>query len=194
MWRLFASCYPAALSSCAVGGSGAGGAVYLTSNAGFTRVAFQGNAAPSGGAVGVGQSSSGIYFNGCTFSVSVWPAPAALFADPATLAGALLAAAARQLRGTRSCLPACWRGRWGLTTACAKGTARLCGYTAGGAGRRGAQLANGAPAPWPCLQGNSAEVFGNDVYMESWVATPAFFNPFPTSAGAHACARGLCGL
>ncbi|KAL4424301.1 hypothetical protein ABPG75_001602 [Micractinium tetrahymenae] len=82
----------------AVGGSGAGGAVYLTSNAGFTRVVFQGNAAPSGGAVGVGQSSSGIYFNGCTFS------------------------------------------------------------------------------------GNKAEVFGNDVYMESWVATPAYFNPFPTSA------------
>lgn len=32
-------------------------------------------------------------------------------------------------------------------------------------------------------QGNKAEVFGNDVYMESWVATPAYFNPFPTSAG-----------
>ncbi|KAL4442679.1 hypothetical protein ABPG77_006673 [Micractinium sp. CCAP 211/92] len=85
----------------AVGGSGAGGAVYLTSNAGFTRVVFQGNAAPSGGAVGVGQSSSGIYFNGCVFS------------------------------------------------------------------------------------GNKAEVFGNDVYMESWVATPAYFNPFPTSAAVY---------
>lgn len=48
---------------------GAGGAVYLTSNAGFTEVSFQGNSAPSGGAVGVGQSSSGIYFNGCTFNV-----------------------------------------------------------------------------------------------------------------------------
>jgi hypothetical protein len=32
------------------------------------------------------------------------------------------------------------------------------------------------------LQGNSADVFGSDVYMESWVATPAYFNPFPTSA------------
>lgn len=49
---------------------GAGGAVYLTSNAGFTEVSFQSNSAPSGGAVGVGQSSSGIYFNGCTFNVS----------------------------------------------------------------------------------------------------------------------------
>lgn len=62
-------CCPAFPVPRAVGGSGAGGAVYLTSNAGFTRVVFQGNAAPSGGAVGVGQSSSGIYFNGCTFSV-----------------------------------------------------------------------------------------------------------------------------
>ena len=48
---------------------GAGGAVYLTSNAGYTETSFQANAAPSGGAVGVGQSSSGIYFNGCTFNV-----------------------------------------------------------------------------------------------------------------------------
>ncbi len=61
-----------------MGGSGAGGAVYLTSNAGFSRVVFQGNAAPSGGAVGVGQSSSGIYFNGCIFSVSPHPNPAPL--------------------------------------------------------------------------------------------------------------------
>lgn len=52
---------------------GAGGAVYLTSNAGFTEVSFQSNSAPSGGAVGVGQSSSGIYFNGCTFNVSCTP-------------------------------------------------------------------------------------------------------------------------
>ncbi|KAI3424151.1 hypothetical protein D9Q98_009511 [Chlorella vulgaris] len=80
---------------------GAGGAAYLTSNAGFTLVEFQANTAPSGGAVAVGQSSSGIYFNGCTFN------------------------------------------------------------------------------------GNSADVFGSDVYMESWVATPAYFNPFPTSAQVY---------
>lgn len=48
------------------------------------------------------------------------------------------------------------------------------------------------------LQGNSADVFGNDVYMESWVATPAYFNPFPTTARALACAaagrRGMACL
>ena len=43
--------------------------MYLTSNAGFTKTSFQSNAAPSGGAVGVGQSSTGIYFNGCSFNV-----------------------------------------------------------------------------------------------------------------------------
>ncbi len=32
------------------------------------------------------------------------------------------------------------------------------------------------------MQGNKADVFGNDIYMESWVATPAYFNPYPTSA------------
>ncbi|EFN53548.1 hypothetical protein CHLNCDRAFT_53713 [Chlorella variabilis] len=80
---------------------GAGGAAYLTSNAGFTAVEFQSNAAPSGGAVAVGQSSTGIYFNGCTFN------------------------------------------------------------------------------------GNKADVFGNDIYMESWVATPAYFNPYPTSAQVY---------
>jgi hypothetical protein len=36
--------------------------------------------------------------------------------------------------------------------------------------------------PRVCLQGNQADVFGNDVYMESWVATPAYFNPYPTAA------------
>ena len=57
---------------------GAGGAVYLTSNAGFTECGFQGNSAPSGGAVGVGQSSSGIYFNGCTFNVRAHLAASAI--------------------------------------------------------------------------------------------------------------------
>lgn len=64
IWLLAHLCSPA---------YGAGGAVYLTSNAGFTEVSFQSNSAPSGGAVGVGQSSSGIYFNGCTFNVSCTP-------------------------------------------------------------------------------------------------------------------------
>lgn len=36
------------------------------------------------------------------------------------------------------------------------------------------------------VQGNVADVFGNDVYMESWVATPAYFNPYPTTARALA--------
>jgi hypothetical protein len=35
------------------------------------------------------------------------------------------------------------------------------------------------------LQDNNAEIFGNDVYMESWVATVAYFNPFPTTADVY---------
>ena len=34
-------------------------------------------------------------------------------------------------------------------------------------------------------------MFGPDVYMESWVATPAFFNPYPTSASAWAGKLGV---
>lgn len=35
------------------------------------------------------------------------------------------------------------------------------------------------------LQDNTAEIFGNDVYMESWVATVVYFNPFPTKADIY---------
>eukprot|EP00889_Picochlorum_renovo_P005322 jgi/Picre1/32352/NNA_007698.t1 len=32
---------------------------------------------------------------------------------------------------------------------------------------------------------NDAEIFGNDIYMESWVATVAYFNPFPPQADVY---------
>ena len=32
---------------------------------------------------------------------------------------------------------------------------------------------------------NDAEIFGNDIYMESWVATVAYFNPFPPKADVY---------
>ena len=35
------------------------------------------------------------------------------------------------------------------------------------------------------LQDNSAIIFGDDVYMESWVATVAYFNPYPTTAEVY---------
>jgi len=35
------------------------------------------------------------------------------------------------------------------------------------------------------LQDNDAEIFGNDIYMESWVATVAYFSPFPTKADVY---------
>ncbi|PSC74203.1 root cap family [Micractinium conductrix] len=35
------------------------------------------------------------------------------------------------------------------------------------------------------FSGNKADVFGQDVYMESWVLTPAYFNPYPTSAAVY---------
>ena len=50
-------------------GSGLGGAVLLTGQAGFTRCTFESNTAQNGGAVGVGGSSEGIFFDGCTFNV-----------------------------------------------------------------------------------------------------------------------------
>lgn len=50
-------------------GSGLGGAVLLTGQAGFTRCTFESNTAQNGGAVGVGGSSEGIFFDGCTFKV-----------------------------------------------------------------------------------------------------------------------------
>lgn len=82
-------------------GAGTGGAVLLTGQAGFTRCIFEGNRGQNGGAVGVGGSSAGIFFDGCTFTK------------------------------------------------------------------------------------NSAEIFGDDIYMESWVATVAYFNPYPTTAEVY---------
>ena len=41
-------------------------------NAGFTSVTFTDNQALNGGAVGVGGSSTGIYFTSCTFTVGGW--------------------------------------------------------------------------------------------------------------------------
>lgn len=32
---------------------------------------------------------------------------------------------------------------------------------------------------------NDAEIFGNDIYMESWVATVAYFNPYPPEADVY---------
>lgn len=82
-------------------GSGTGGAVLLTGSAGFTSCLFEGNSGQNGGAIGVGGSSQGMFFDGCTFNK------------------------------------------------------------------------------------NEAAIFGNDVYMESWVATIAYFFPFPTSADVY---------
>ncbi|KAL4515601.1 hypothetical protein Ndes2526B_g03748 [Nannochloris sp. 'desiccata'] len=82
-------------------GAGTGGAVLLTGQAGFTRCIFEGNRGQNGGAVGVGGSSAGIFFDGCTFSQ------------------------------------------------------------------------------------NTAVIFGDDIYMESWVATVAYFNPYPTTAEVY---------
>ncbi|GAB4813434.1 hypothetical protein N2152v2_000480 [Parachlorella kessleri] len=79
-------------------GLGTGGAVLLTGNAYFAYSVFDGNSATNGGAVGVGGSSTGIGFEGCTF------------------------------------------------------------------------------------QNNSASIFGQDVYLESWVATTVYMSPFPTPA------------
>ena len=50
-------------------GAGTGGAVLLTGQSGFTRVVFDSNMGQNGGAVGVGGSSQGIFFDGCTFTV-----------------------------------------------------------------------------------------------------------------------------
>jgi hypothetical protein len=82
-------------------GAGTGGAVLLTGQAGFTRCIFEGNRGQNGGAVGVGGSSAGIFFDGCTFTK------------------------------------------------------------------------------------NTAVIFGDDIYMESWVATVAYFNPYPTTAEVY---------
>lgn len=43
---------------------------------------------------------------------------------------------------------------------------------------------HGLLAPCP-VQNNSADIFGNDVYMESWVATVAYFNPYPPTADVY---------
>ena len=82
-------------------GAGVGGAVLLTGGARFTNTRFFQNVALSGGAVAVGESSSGIGFDNCEF------------------------------------------------------------------------------------KDNSAEIFGNDIYMESWVVSSAYFNPFPTTAQVY---------
>jgi hypothetical protein len=82
-------------------GTGTGGAVLLTGAAGFARCSFTGNVGQNGGAVGVGGSSQGVFFDEVTF------------------------------------------------------------------------------------KDNDAEIFGNDVYMESWVATIAYFSPFPTTADVY---------
>jgi hypothetical protein len=50
-------------------GAGTGGAVLTTGSVGFTRCGFVGNEALNGGAVGVGGSSMGIFFDSCTFQV-----------------------------------------------------------------------------------------------------------------------------
>lgn len=52
-------------------GTGIGGAVLLTGASGFTRCDFNGNTALNGGAVGVGGSSNGIFWDECTFEVSM---------------------------------------------------------------------------------------------------------------------------
>ncbi len=146
--------------------------MYLTSNAGFTEVSFQSNSAPSGGAVGVGQSSSGIYFNGCTFNVSL-----------------LLVALHGWLVGVWFGFAGCRQSRKGghFFNGCTFNMLLACyeGGTNGGRRIKGCTCCPQLNCP---LQGNSADVFGNDVYMESWVATPAYFNPFPTTARALACA------
>lgn len=82
-------------------GAGTGGAVLLTGSAGFTSCVFEKNSGQNGGAIGVGGSSLGIFWNGCTF------------------------------------------------------------------------------------KNNTAVIFGNDVYMESWVTTLAYFFPFPTTADVY---------
>ena len=51
-------------------GPGTGGAVLLTGSAGFTRCSFKNNVANNGGAIGVGGSSQGIFFEDCTFEVN----------------------------------------------------------------------------------------------------------------------------
>lgn len=65
-------------------GTGTGGAVLLTGSSGFTRCNFEGNTGQNGGAVGVGGSSQGIFFNTCNFTVGAWAA-AALLACMSTL-------------------------------------------------------------------------------------------------------------
>lgn len=103
---------------------GAGGAVYLTSNAGFTEVTFQSNSAPSGGAVGVGQSSSGIYFNGCDFNVSrrrlcasgqgldVWQITSAAILAVQLTSAAPPCAARRATRLMCLAMTCTWRAGW----------------------------------------------------------------------------------
>ena len=185
---------------------GAGGAIYLTSNAGFTDTSFQANAAPSGGAVGVGQSSSGIYFNGCTFNVgAACPVlPACWVLGRSAGCWGVGRGFGQDFDCTFNVGAACWvLERWtgGLTKGFTTGW-ESCQAVAGWRPARLPPLP--APmrdtlscsrillstpaflsAPAPRLQGNTAEVFGNDLYMESWVATPAYFNPFPTQAGAR---------
>lgn len=51
-------------------GPGTGGAVLLTGSSGFTRCTFENNIGNNGGAVGVGGSSQGIFFETCNFKVS----------------------------------------------------------------------------------------------------------------------------
>jgi hypothetical protein len=50
-------------------GGGTGGGLLVSYQAGFKNCTFARNSADNGGAVGVGGSSSGIFFDGCTFEV-----------------------------------------------------------------------------------------------------------------------------
>jgi hypothetical protein len=70
--------------------------------------------------VGVGQSSSGIYFNGCTFNVGAacWVLPAGCWGFLLG-AGALIGALARASTAPSTWAPpvGCWGIDWGLTRA-----------------------------------------------------------------------------
>ncbi len=39
-----------------------------------------------------------------------------------------------------------------------------------------------APLAYPRVQDNTAEIFGRDVYLDSWVATTVYMSPYPTPA------------
>ena len=119
-------------------GGGTGGALLISYQAGFKNCNFVRNSATNGGAVGVGGSSSGIYFTDTTFEVG---------------------------RGRAG--GAAWPTRWAPRPA---GWLACC-----------QKLSQALRSP----QDNTATTFGNDVYMESWVETVAYFDPFPTTADVY---------